>query len=375
MSFQTKLSRTVPMCTNIRIQDGFIQAPEVLIRVLSERRDPVHFVVTDEVVEALHGRKFLARLSSQGAKVKLVIVPVGEVAKSVESFLALIKELFLGGVTSDSIIVSLGGGAVNNVAGFAASALYRGVPLIHVPTTLMAQLDATIDFKQALNTEFGKNSLGSFYAASDVFIDPIVLKTLGSRHLANGLGEPIKHALVYDAELFAMFHGSRNRGLGALDDSEFLRSIIEREIVIKIRVLQDSPTAKSREMITQYGHTIGHAIEHLSGHAILHGEAIAIGMAVTSEIALQRGVCNESVVEAHHDILNDFDLPTRIPNHMDCEAIVACVKHDRHFRNGRAELSLVSDIGCAAAPNQDFVVPIELHEIRSAIASNLKRAV
>ena len=338
------------------------------IASLQQRKNSRHFLVMDRNIEKLYGSKVLAFLKQNGLKVKEVVIAPGERSKSLSVYKRLINSIITLGVDRDSYILALGGGVVNNVVGFVASTLYRGIGLIQIPTTLLAQLDAAIDFKQAINSPYGKNQLGSYYSASTVVVDPDLLQTLSLRQLRSGLGEAIKHALIEDQQLFSYledYHGN-------LRDKEFLDDVIARTVQLKVLLLNKSNDEKDLEMLPQYGHAIGHALEHLSHYKLLHGEAIAIGMCVMSEIANVLGVSSAKVMEKHYQIMSKFKLPTIIPNYISDQSILVAIRHDKYFlRNLRSVLT--SNVGSIANVAEDpakYVFNIESKVIETCLSRN-----
>ena len=215
------------------------------IAPLQQRKNSRHFLVMDRNIEKIYGSKVLAFLKQNGLKVKEVVIAPGERSKSLSVYKRLISSIATSGVDRDSYILALGGGVVNNIAGFFASTLYRGIGLIQIPTTLLAQLDAAIDFKQAINSPYGKNQLGTYYSASVVVVDPDLLQTLPIRQLRSGLGEAIKHALIEDQQLFSYLEDYP----GDLRDKEFLDDVIVRTVQLKVLLLNKSHDEKDIEML------------------------------------------------------------------------------------------------------------------------------
>ena len=339
---------------------------------LQQRKNSRHFLVMDRNIEKIYGSKVLAFLKQNGLKVKEVVIAPGERSKSLSVYKRLISSIATSGVDRDSYILALGGGVVNNVAGFFASTLYRGIGLIQIPTTLLAQLDAAIDFKQAINSPYGKNQLGSYYSASAVVVDPDLLQTLPIRQLRSGLGEAIKHALIEDQQLFSYLEDYP----GDLRDKEFLDDVIVRTVQLKVLLLNKSHDEKDLEMLPQYGHAVGHALEHLSHYKLLHGEAIAIGMCVMSEIANVLGVSSAKVMEKHYQIMSKFKLPTIIPNYISDQSILAAIRHDKYFLRSLRSV-LTSNVGSIANVAEDpakYVFNIESKVIETCLLRNRDKA-
>jgi 3-dehydroquinate synthase len=305
------------------------------------RKDSKHLLITDKNVEKLYLRPVLASIERAGHLVHSIVVPAEESSKSFEVYARLVQDALDYGIDKHSVVFSLGGGLVSNLAGFLASTLYRGIGLVHLPTSLLAQVDASLDFKQALNFSHGKNLIGSFYPASHVVIDPVVLRTLNPRLIRCGLAESIKHGLCQDSDFlnFVMSHHNR------LGEPEFLAETVNRSVKMKIEMMPDNLQSDREETVKQYGHAVGHAVEFLSGGDIFHGEAIAIGMCVSAEIGKLLGVTDEETVDTHYRILSAVGLPTTVPYEQSLGDIWAKVRYDKHFLSDRAYTGLLRTVG------------------------------
>lgn len=228
-----------------------------------------------------------------------------------------------------------------------ASTLYRGIGLVHFPTSLLAQVDAAIDFKQAINFDHGKNLVGSYYPASKIIVDPLVLRTLDMRLIRDGLAESIKHAICQDTK-FLSYICSNSEHLADLD---FLAEVVSKSIELKLEVMSGDLDSDYDETLKQYGHAIGHAVEHLSDGEIFHGEAIAIGMCVSSEAALLLGLSDIETVEMHYDVFTRMGLPTTVPESLSLSDLWEKIRYDKHFLSGKAYMGLVRTAGVMALTN------------------------
>lgn len=335
--------------------------------ILPVRREAVHFIITDKTVNVLYGKKLQEDMLRAGFSIQKLVLNPGEKAKSFKVYEQLSQKI-LQSISKDSFIIGLGGGVVNNMAGFLASTLYRGVGLIQIPTTLMAQADAAIDFKQAINSRVGKNHIGSYYPASTILVDPFLLQTLPIRHIRNGLAESIKHGITQDLESLNYFleHGDD------VLNKDFLYVVVTRNIQLKVQLLHEPHGSEHAEMIPQYGHAVGHALEQLSHYGLLHGEALAIGMCVMAEVALELGLCDDKTVKAHYHILESFSLPTSIPEKISLRRLLGTLRHDKHHI-GIVQSILISHIGQVGKHGEDWVFPIELRTLKRAFIKNQKR--
>ncbi len=328
----------------------------------------MHFIITDRNVDALYGKKLQNFFRGNGFLIKKFVVPSGEKTKSLRFYKLLTEKILLSRFDKYSTIIGFGGGVINNLSGFLASTLYRGIQLIQIPTTLLAQLDAAIDFKQAINSDIGKNHLGSFYAASIIIIDPLFLTTLSERHIRSGMAESLKHAITQD-KIFFRYLLSYN---GKSKDRGFLEKVITHTIFLKTSLLNNKRNFEYAEMLPQYGHPIGHAIEYLSNYKLLHGEALAIGMCVTAEIAHLLEVCNNITVEQHYEIIRHFNLPVKLPKTISDRDIIQSIMRDKHFVKNVHSV-LVASIGGIAKTKKSYSFEISTKILKRALVINRRK--
>lgn len=326
-----------------------------------------HFILCDEKTDKLYGQLVLEKLQSQGFHVHKVVVRAGEASKSTQQYLDLAEQILALGVDKKSIIISLGGGVINNLAGFLASTIYRGIGLIHVPTTLMAQCDAAIGLKQGINGSQGKNLLGSYYEPLRIVVDPAVLLTLEERWLRDGLAECLKHALAQDKKFFEYLLDYQ----GDIRDIDFLEYVVTKNIKLKIDLMEQDFKEDNKALVLQYGHEIGHAVEYLSGYSLGHGEAISIGMRVSAELAKIIGVADDKVVEAHLNLLSKYGLPFTIPKDIKAEDIINVLKYNKKFRGGESEFALMDKIGSLWSAGGVYTIPCRQELINKAIVQSL----
>jgi 3-dehydroquinate synthase len=327
--------------TPIFIGQGAVTEGDFVTRLLRERRHSRHILLSDERVYELHGRRLESRLCAEGLSLNVCVVPPAETSKSTRVYLRLADRILKAGIDKESILVTLGGGMINNLGGFLAATLYRGIGLIHLPTSLMAQLDAAVDLRQAVNLPFGKNLLGCFYPPRAIVVDPRLLKTLPVKHLRSGAAEAVKHALTQRPRFFRFLVGNAHK----LREPAFLEAVVRETIRLKLSLLNASNYARHGEFLLQYGHCIGHALETATDYSLLHGEAIAVGMAVSSEIALAARVCGAESVESHRLILGRYGLPVSVPRRVSIEAVLEAVSYDKNIRRGAPRLALLRNVG------------------------------
>jgi 3-dehydroquinate synthase len=268
-------------------------------------------IISDEQVAPKYGARARLALSAAGFDSVLVTVPAGETAKSLTTVGRCYDQLSRHRLERQSFIVALGGGVVGDLAGFVAATYLRGIPFVQVPTTLLAQVDSSVGGKVGVNLKAGKNLVGAFYQPRLVLCDLATLNTLPRRELRAGLAEVIKYGIIYDAPLFARLERLLS-GLLALEPKA-LAAVIARCCQIKAEVVGQDEMEIGLRAILNFGHTIGHAIEAISGYgAYLHGEAIAIGMVAAARLSAELTGLSEPQVRRIAALLSRAGLPTTI---------------------------------------------------------------
>jgi 3-dehydroquinate synthase len=317
------------------------------------RAAPAHHyaVVSDPNVAPLYVERVRASLAdaAPGATMSLLLVPPGEEHKTRELWAHLTDELLASGAGRDTTIVALGGGVVGDLAGFVAATYMRGIPVVQLPTTLLAMVDASVGGKTGVDTPAGKNLVGAFHPPSAVIADPDTLASLPAPELRSGSAEMIKHGVVADARYFDEVAAVLPRL--AADDTGIpgeLTALIARSVEIKAEVVAADEREQGRRKILNFGHTLGHAIETASGYRLLHGEAIAIGMALESEIAERIGVAEAGTAMRVRAALTAGGLPVVVPLGIDPVEILAATRSDKKARGGRVEYALPVAIGSMA---------------------------
>lgn len=265
-------------------------------------------IVTDENVSRFYGEKLQVSLQSV-SEVKTVVLPAGETTKSLDFLKQLYDAAFDFGMTRADMMVALGGGVIGDLTGFCASTLLRGVDVIQIPTTLLAQVDSSVGGKTAIDVPQGKNLVGTFYQPKQVLIDTDTLKTLPDKEFSSGLAEVIKYGAIWDKALFALLEGADGRAalMEKIEDIVFTCCDIKRQVVEK----DEHDTAL--RMILNFGHTAGHIVEkayHYTGYT--HGEAVAFGMIVASRLGERLGVTAPGTSERIKNLVGMNGLPTEI---------------------------------------------------------------
>jgi 3-dehydroquinate synthase len=274
------------------------------------------FVVTDEkLVQAGHFKT----LGCDSDVPHYVITPAGEQSKTMATLTAILEAMEKYRLGRDTVVVGLGGGTVGDIAGFAAAIFKRGVPVVHIPTTTVAQADSSVGGKTGVDSSLSKNAYGCFWHPSAVFIDVATLATLDDVQYRSGLAESVKHAAIADADYFAFLE--KNSDAILRRDMVVLEEIAEKNCRIKASVVQEDPTEKNKRRILNYGHTIGHAVESASDYQLLHGQCVAIGMIAAGLIEKEMGLVKDDRLERIEAILKKLGMPTKIGWHGQAEGL------------------------------------------------------
>jgi 3-dehydroquinate synthase len=300
------------------------------------------FVIADRTVSSAWFEPVAKGLADAGMGAVHLSVPAGEEAKTLQVYEALLHQLATQEAHRDDLVVALGGGAVGDVAGFVASTYMRGVPFVQVPTTLLAQVDASIGGKTAVNLPEGKNLAGTFFQPRLVIADVGTLATLPQRDFRSGLAEVAKYALTLDGDLLELLE--RDPGAVVTRDPAALEWIVTRCVAAKAGTIAEDELDSGRRLILNYGHTIGHALERLEGFAgRTHGEAVAVGMMFAARLAEARGLTSTGLASRTARLLTSLGLEVdgSLP---DPDAIVTACRLDKKYRNG-VRFVLLEDVG------------------------------
>jgi shikimate kinase / 3-dehydroquinate synthase len=300
-------------------------------------------IVSDPVVAEAHGGALMDELASTGIDTKLHLVPVGEAAKSMDALAGIYDALAAARVDRTGALIAVGGGAVGDVAGFAAATWMRGIRYIQIPTTLLAMVDSSIGGKTAINLPSGKNMVGAVHQPSAIFCDLDYLATLPDDEYRAALAEIIKAGVIADRAFFDWLSGNLAALLGR--EPSVLREAIARAIRIKAGVVASDPYERGPRAILNYGHTVAHALERVTGYGQLrHGEAVAWGMAVAARLSVMSTRCPASAAESQDALLRGCGLLSTRPAVSRADLIEA-MGHDKKSRDGRVYWVLLRDIG------------------------------
>ncbi len=301
-------------------------------------------LVADTFVNHRYAPLVMESLKSSGFDVTIVDIPVGEESKSLEQFARIQDSLVENQLDRGSTLIALGGGVIGDLAGFAAAVYMRGIAYVQIPTTLQAQVDASVGGKTAINHPKGKNLIGAFHQPKLVLIDVETLKTLPQQDIRAGLIEVIKMGVIRDEPLFEMVEVNLETILNL--DIEMLIEMIARACANKADIVAKDEKEGGLRMVLNYGHTFGHALEALTHYKkYRHGEAVSIGMNCAARLAVNLGMFSETDFERQRALLNRAKLPRTFPSNLSAEAICDAMSHDKKALGGKLRLILPTRIG------------------------------
>jgi 3-dehydroquinate synthase len=299
-------------------------------------------VLSNETVAPLYLDRLCRALDT--TDVHAMVLPDGESYKTLETFAGVLDKLVDIRATRDAVLVTLGGGVVGDIGGYAAASYMRGIRFVQVPTSLLAQVDASVGGKTGVNHPRGKNMVGAFHQPVAVLIDTDTLDTLPEREFAAGLAEVIKIAAVRDAEFLDWLEKS-HAAIMARNPSTITR-MIERSVINKAEIVAEDEREAGIRALLNFGHTFAHALETLTDYErYLHGEAVAIGMMAATRLSESRGLCERGFSARLNELLQRFGLPREIPSDLEAERILEAMKLDKKVLAGSTRLILVQAAG------------------------------
>ncbi|MBI5635512.1 3-dehydroquinate synthase [Candidatus Micrarchaeota archaeon] len=316
-------------------------------------------VITDSNVRGLFAEKLLELIKSQGVNAQLFEVPAGEKSKNPMQVIEIAREMVRNNFDTKSMVVAVGGGVVGDLAAFIASVYKRGIKVVHVPTTLIAQVDSSIGGKTGVDLPEGKNLVGTFYQPSKVIIDVGVLKTLPAAELKNGLAEAIKYGMSQDEELFEFLE--QNVGNAS---PEFFLKLVSWCCSIKARVVERDERESELRKVLNYGHTVGHAIEAAELYEIAHGAAVGIGMNYEARIAVLLGVLKEADLRRQNELIEKTGLQAKYSAKTD---LIELMKRDKKNKLDKIFFVLPNAVGSVKTENGKIAFPVEEETIRKAL--------
>lgn len=330
-------------------------------------------VVTDDTVLNIHGRALLDGLRSI-ARVEVLSHEPGEAMKSTSVLAKSLERTFEFKTTRRSVVVALGGGVPGNLAGLIAALLFRGVRLVHIPTTTMAAMDSVLSLKQAINSHHGKNHIGTFLAPQAVYLDASLLTTLPDREMKSGLCEAVKNSLAIAPSTLPKLQQILHDG--TFRSPESLLWLLKISIAAKQAVTKSDSRESGTGLVLEYGHTVGHAVELCShrnpeAETLSHGASIAFGMLVAAHISHARGWLSSDIVDLHENIVRRL-APTRLPASLRVDDVLAVLCHDNkrgyiRCEPGSVAFVLLEDLGKPAGEGAMPLVPVELGEVEAVL--------
>jgi 3-dehydroquinate synthase len=301
-------------------------------------------VVADHHVAELHGAALMDRLRAGGLEAKLFTFPAGEWNKTREEWGGLTDRMLAAGIGRDGALLAFGGGVAGDLGGFVAATYMRGIPVVHVPTTLLAMNDASIGGKTGVDVPAGKNLVGAFHSPRAVVADVDLLATLPRNQLAAGLAEAVKHGVIADAGYLTTL--SDPAPLLA-KQPEALEALVAGSIGIKTAIVSRDERESGERQVLNFGHTVGHAIEAVVGYSLLHGEAVAIGMVAEARLAELLGLA-EGLRDELAGILAGCSLPVEVPAEAATDALLEAMARDKKVRAGELRFALPARPGVMA---------------------------
>ncbi|HAC65927.1 MAG TPA: 3-dehydroquinate synthase [Cyanothece sp. UBA12306] len=310
-------------------------------------------VISNPEIFGYYGDLVVESLKKSGFAVDSHLISPGEPYKTLDSIAQIYDIALENRLERGSTMVALGGGVIGDMTGFAAATWLRGINFVQVPTSLLAMVDASIGGKTGVNHPQGKNLIGAFYQPRLVLIDPLVLKTLPVREFRAGMAEVIKYGVIWDRDLFTKLEQAEKLDhLDSLSD-QLLQTIINRSCQAKVDVVGQDEKEAGLRAILNYGHTIGHALESLTGYGTInHGEAVGMGMMAAGKIALELSLWNEKEAIRQDDLIAKVGLPTTMPQDLEIEQIINVLQTDKKVKAGKVRFILPTEIGQVIISNR-----------------------
>lgn len=305
-----------------------------------------------------------SKSSSEPIRVDVTAVASGEPSKSIANYETLLDWVLERGADRRSVIIAVGGGVIGDLAGFVAASFARGIRFVQVPTTLLAMVDSSVGGKTGINLSGAKNMVGAFWQPHLVWVDTLAMKTLPDRSYLSGLAEVVKYGVIDDATFFDYLES--NAAALVARDGDVLRYAIKQSCLSKAHVVnEDERETSGRRAILNYGHTFAHAIESTAGYgAVLHGEAVSIGMQMAASLAIQLGLCDQSLLERQTSVLKSCQLPITFPD-ADVAAMLPVMMRDKKVAHGKLHFVLPTEIGSV-----QMVSDIDPAEVETAIRAH-----
>jgi len=332
----------------IEIKAGLIEFSPVF---LSKIKAPRVLIITNPTIKPHYLKPLVSQIEqSKNAQINVHLIEDGEKYKNLQEYEKIIGFLLQHHMGRDCLIIALGGGVIGDISGFVAATYQRGIPFIQIPTTLLAQIDASVGGKTAINHPLGKNMMGAFHQPEFVLIDPKCLLTLSQRDYLSGLGEAVKYGILADYDLFCWMekhsHSLRNRALSHLE------YLIRKCCEIKAEVVSNDEKETGNRALLNLGHTYAHAFEaETQFEHYLHGEAVAIGLVAAMNLSVAMGLSTEKDKHRVEQLIDDLGLPTQLDSVLNRENLMEHMQKDKKNKDGKIRLVINQHIGAASLIN------------------------
>ena len=345
--------------------DALRALPEVLRRVAPAHR---YALVTDSNVARHWGDTVLSTLTSAGLTSEALVFEAGERNKTRETWAELSDRMLERGFGRDSSVIALGGGVVGDVAGFVAATYMRGVPVVQVPTSLLAMIDASVGGKTGVDAPAGKNLIGAFYPPRAVVADPLTLRTLPAVEFAGGLAEAIKHGAIADASYLDWI--VENADALFAGDADLLTALVHGSVFIKAGYVGVDLRESGARAALNFGHTIGHALERVTDFGLHHGHAVALGMLIEARAAELHGIALTGTADRLRSALHAVGLPVVLPAGISANAVLHAATSDKKARAGETRYALIARVGeMARGPRGEWTHSLPIEVVKAAVGS------
>ena len=337
----------------VTVGRGILDTAGKSVRTLVKRATRAA-LVSDDTVYALYGKRVTASLEAAGLKVSAFVFPHGEAQKSPETLLSLWRFMAKEGITRTDAVIALGGGVTGDLSGFAAATYLRGIAVLQIPTTLLSMVDSSVGGKTAVDLPEGKNLAGAFYQPHAVLCDVDTLNTLPPETFASGMAEVIKYGMIRNEPLFSYLEST---------DTPDVSAVIAASIEDKRAVVECDERDTGEREVLNFGHTLGHAVEHLSHFSLSHGEAVAVGMMLVTHAAVREGRIDAAVEKRLSALLTRYKLPTNTEE--SAERILSVAAGDKKRKGDKVTLVLPEKIGCVR--REAFTLDVLLSYIKEGL--------
>ena len=319
------------------------------------------FVITDaNVAKAGHLDKLFS-----GRNIPIYVISPGEASKNMNTLVSIVEAMENAYLGRDTVVIALGGGVVGDIAGFSAAIFKRGVKVVQIPTTTLAQADSAIGGKTGVDSSLSKNAFGIFWHPSAVYIDVATLKTLDERQYKAGLVESVKHALIADEKYFEFLENNLDAILRR--ETDVLEKVAYQNCKIKAKVVEADPTEKNQRRMLNYGHTIGHALEWGSGFELLHGEAVGIGIIAAGMIEIELGLGDSKRLERIRKVLTGLGVPVKKPANISKSVLIDIIRRDKKAINKWPRFVLIDRIGSTHRREGQWAVEVKQDVVENVL--------